>query len=421
MSASIRTIAVIGSGMAGLAAARRARQAGFEVTLFEARAGHGMDAHALPVHEGVVDVPLRVMSPRRWPSVLSLAAEMGVGSFAVDTFVSCSTEDRQTWFRSGRLPLTGWPFVGHWRYFNLQALRVARGLAQLSRVAKDTQTRSGDETLATLLQRESFDEKFWRALALPLLTTICTCDERDLLAWPAGQLLSLLDEIMHGDTLVRLQGGTAALVCALAEGLELISGSPVTRVLDQGEQVLVRNARGEGGLFDRVIVATQANELDFLEGEPYRQERKVLSSIRYARGELIVHADERFMPRDRRDWTALNFQSTAGFEAAMFTVWVNAVEPSLTDAPPVFQTWNPLFAPQPDTVLAAVPFQRAVVHSGNAAVLESLQQWHRQPGRRVFYCGSWAHEGVPLLETAVRSAETAVELLGEQQRHGAEA
>lgn len=420
MSAPIRTIAVIGSGMAGLAAARRARQVGFDVTLFEARTGHGMDAHALSVHGGVVDVPLRVMSPDRWRSVLSLAAEMGVGSFAVDTFVSCSTQDRQTWFRSGRVPFTGWPFVGHWRYLNLQALGVARGLARLSRMAKHPAAQSGDETMAALLRRSSFDEQFWRALVLPLLTTICTCDERDLLAWPAAQLLPLLDDIMHGDRLLRLQGGTGALVAALAEGLTLVSGSPVRRVAEHDDQVLVRNARGDGGLFDRVIIATQANELDFLEGESCRQEREVLSTIRYARGELIVHADERFMPRNRRDWTALNFQSSAGFEAAMFTVWVNAVEPSLTDAPPVFQTWNPLFAPQPDKVLAAVPLQRAVVHGGNAAVLRSLQQWHRQPGRRIFYCGSWAHEGVPLLETAVRSAEAAVALLS-AQGHGAEA
>ena len=415
---SIGSIAVIGSGMAGLAAARRARQAGFEVTVFEARAGHGMDAHAVPVHGGVVDVPLRVMNPNHWHSVLALAEEVGVGSFPVDTFVSCSTDDRCTWFRSGRVPLTGWPFVGHLRYLNARALNVGRSLTKLSRLSRSFSDVPAEETLAALLRREAFDETVWRGLILPLLITICTCDERDLMAWPAGQLLGLLDEIMHGERLVRLQGGTGALVAALSEGLSLVSGSPVTRVCDQGDQVLVCNARGEERRFDRVIIATQANELDFLDAQAYRQEREVLSAIRYARGTLIVHADERFMPRDRRDWAALNFQSAAGLESVMFTVWVNAVEPTLADAPPVFQTWNPLFAPHPDMVLASVALQRAVVHSGNAAVLRSLQQWHGQPGRRVFYCGSWAHEGVPLLETAVRSAETVVELVS-AQGHGA--
>ncbi|MGM0769049.1 MAG: FAD-dependent oxidoreductase [Pseudomonadota bacterium] len=38
------SIAVIGSGMAGLAAAYRARCAGHDVTVFEARDSHGMEA-----------------------------------------------------------------------------------------------------------------------------------------------------------------------------------------------------------------------------------------------------------------------------------------------------------------------------------------------------------------------------------------
>jgi len=51
------SIAVIGSGMAGLAAAYRARRAGHAVTVFEARNSHGMDAHALKAEGGLVDVP----------------------------------------------------------------------------------------------------------------------------------------------------------------------------------------------------------------------------------------------------------------------------------------------------------------------------------------------------------------------------
>ena len=102
----------------------------------------------------------------------------------------------------------------------------------------------------------------------------------------------------------------------------------------------------------------------------------------------------------------------------MFTVWVNAVEPSLTARPVVLQTWNPLFAPEARCVHARVPLQRAVVHAGTAAILAQLEDWHRQPGRRIFYCGSWAHPGVPLLETAVRSAQKVVDIVLREQLQG---
>ncbi len=69
------SIAVIGSGMAGLAAAYRARNSGHSVTLFEAQTSHGMDAHALNLEGGLVDTPLRVMSPDSGPFVGSWTHE----------------------------------------------------------------------------------------------------------------------------------------------------------------------------------------------------------------------------------------------------------------------------------------------------------------------------------------------------------
>ncbi|MFU8765476.1 MAG: FAD-dependent oxidoreductase, partial [Haliea sp.] len=95
------TVAVVGSGMAGLAAAYGCRRAGFHVTLFEARSGHGMDAHAMAVAGGNVDLPLRVMSPRNWQSVLALAAEVGLSQHHVSALLGG---------RRGQLP-DGWQKV----------------------------------------------------------------------------------------------------------------------------------------------------------------------------------------------------------------------------------------------------------------------------------------------------------------------
>lgn len=399
------TIAVIGSGMAGLAAARMFKDAGKTVTVFEAQPRQGMNAHTVPFHQGMVDVPLRVMSPQAWRSVLALAAQVGVTTFEVNTYTSCSWLDQETWFRSSRIPLTQWPTVGSWRYLNGKSLRIAHGFIQLSRAIRELKKQGDSETtLGVFLQTHGFDALFWRGLVLPVLTTICTCSEESLLAWPALDLLTLLETIVHGDTLLRLQGGTTALVNALAADLDFRSGSPVAVVTQDEAGVLVKNQRGEGGRFSRVIVATQANQLDFLDPRQFAHEVAALQAIRFDQGELVVHSDPRFMPRRRSEWTALNYLMSKDLQASMFTVWVNAVEPTIAQAPPVFQTWNPLFAPAPEHTIARVPLARAVVHSGTQRALAELKRMHAEPSRRVFFCGSWAYPGVPLLESAVRSA-----------------
>jgi len=406
-------IAVIGSGMAGLAAARLMHQAGQQVTVFEAQQQRGMDAHSLYIHGGLIDVPLRVMSPQAWQSVLTLAEQVGVSTFPVDTYTSCSWDDRSTWFRSSRLPLLGLPWVGSWRHLNRQTLSLARGLKQLAEATETLREHPQDtRLLSEFLADEQFQPLFWRGLILPILTTICTCRESHLMAWPARDLMLLVNTILHGSTLRRLTGGTPALVAGLAQGLNFISGSPVVSVShhDNGQR-LVRNAGGYSDAFDRVIVATQANQLDFLSPADYPRERELLKDIRFDHGELWVHSDERFLPRRRSEWSALNFQMPRDLNETMFTVLVNAVEPTLRDAPPVLQTWNPLFEPAAEQVIARVPLARAVVHAGTRRVQDQLAALHAEPDRRVYFCGSWAYPGVPLLESAVRSAQAVAAVL----------
>lgn len=403
-------IAVIGSGIAGLTAAYGCMKRGHDVTVLEAEKSLGMAAHTLEFEQGVIDVPLRVISPDTWPSVVALAKEVGVDCYAVQTCTSCSWLDQSTWFRSGKLPLLNQAFVGSWRYLNFNALQVGLGLRQLAQLTRKLEQENASATLGQVLEQHSFSPKFWRGLMLPILTTICTCDEKHLLAWPALQLFQLLDDILQNDSLYRLKGGSTALVNALSEGVRLHVGSPVTAVNYSGDKVQVLNQRGEGGLYDRVIVATQANHTHFLDSEAFAAELEILQVIRFDSGMLWVHQDERFMPERRSDWTALNFQMDYQLRKPMFTVWVNAMEPSLVNASPVFQTWNPLYNPEPKTVLAQIPLQRAVVHVGTERAQKKLQQLHQQPDRRVFFCGSWAHEGVPLLESAVCSAHAVVAL-----------
>ena len=75
-------IAIIGSGIAGLAAARYSKQQGHHVTLFEKHASPGMAAHGFELqvggHEVLGDLPSRMFNRELWPSVGRLYDELNI-------------------------------------------------------------------------------------------------------------------------------------------------------------------------------------------------------------------------------------------------------------------------------------------------------------------------------------------------------
>ena len=185
-------------------------------------------------------------------------------------------------------------------------------------------------------------------------------------------------------------GGTSALAEKLGESLQWYSGNHVKRLDVRSQGIFLDSEKAALGPFSRVICAVQANQLDFLPPN-FSRERKLLSSFSYDTGTLWTHRDQRFMPRKRNNWRALHYQMSEGLDLSMFTVWVNSIEPTIPGSEPVFQTWNPLLEPEPQTVLSAVPLQRAVVSQKNSALISELARIHKEPDRRVFFVAPTPH------------------------------
>ena len=409
-------IAVIGSGMAGLAAGWMCREGGAEVTILEALANRGMDSHTQFLNDeggesGYVDLPLRVMSPHAWPTVLELCEKVGVQTFEVDTTVACSWLNAETWFRSSKLQfgsrMIPWAPLNY--LLRPETYRMLLGFIRLSRSVPEV-VDSG-LTLKEFADQHRTDPLFWKGLLYPILTTICTCDEKTLDQWPAQQILDLLQTIVFGARLLRLQGGTKALAEKLGEGLNWQNGIRVDKLVEKSSGIFLHSKNAGFGPFDYVICAVQANQLDFLP-EQYARESQLLNSFPYDSGTLWAHRDVRFMPERKQDWSPLHYQMDKEFRQSMFSVWVNPIEPTISHHQPVFQTWDPLFEPESEKVIAAVTMERAVINQDSQNLLRELDLLHKLPSRNVFFCGSYAAPGVPLLESAVRSAIKVVRHLG---------
>mgnify|MGYP001759721395 FL=1 len=402
-------IAIIGSGMAGLATARILKDAGYTVTIFEALSGRGMDSHSIEFEGGVIDAPLRVMNPYLWKNTLSLATHLGMKMFPVRTYMACSWlfEDRtETWLTTNRSRIGNFPIINNKKGIQQYGWRLVKGMLQLkTAINQFFKSKQQDITLAEFINQNHIEEVFWHGAVMPVLYTICTCNPKTIVEWPAKPLLTFLRQLTDGDALLRMQGGTPAFVDRLIDGVDIRSGSAITQVEQQGEKVKVVNTQGEQGLYDRVIVATPTSKVEeFLNTEQFADDIAILKQFRFEDGDLVIHTDTSVMPPRRKDWSVLSYMMDRKFTRQQFTVWMNAVEPTLVGKNPVFQTWRPVTEIDPKKIISTVKLTRAVVDSKTVALNKELQQRHKMPNRKVFFCGSWSCDGLPILESAVTSA-----------------
>jgi predicted NAD/FAD-binding protein len=410
-------IAVIGSGMAGLATARILKDAGHNITIFEALTGRGMDSHSTEFEGGLIDAPLRVMNPHLWKNTLSLATYLGIKTYPVRTYMACSWlfEDRtETWLTTTRSRIGNFPIINNRKGLQQYGWRLVKGMLQLkTAIAKFFKSKDQDITLAEFINQHDIEEVFWHGAVMPVLYTICTCNPKTIGEWPAKPLLIFLRQLTDGDALLRIQGGTPALVDKLIENINIQSGSAISKVTEQGDKVLVENNKGEQQLFDRVVVATPTTKIEeFLDPVQFADDIALLKQFRFEQGQLVIHTDPSVMPPKRKDWSVLSYMMDRKFIRQQFTVWLNSVEPSLVGKNAVFQTWQPVTEIDPKKVISTVTLTRAVVDSQTVALNKELQQRHKSANRKVFFCGSWSCDGLPILESAVTSAMHIAEIFG---------
>lgn len=279
---------MIGSGMAGLGPLihrKNSKDAGHNITIFEALPGRGMDSHSIEFEGGLIDAPLRVMNQHLWKNTLSLATHLGIKNFSSAYLYGMQIGylkiKQETWLTTSRTRIGNFPIINNRKGIKQYGWRLVKGMLQpKTAISQFFKSKNQDITLADFINHNDIEEVFWHGAVMPVLYTICTCDPKTIGEWPAKPLLIFLKQLTDGDALLRLHGGTPAFVDKLIEGIDIHSGSEITKVEEQGSAVLVENAQGEQFQFDRVVVATPTNKLEnFLNKQQFADDIALLQNL----------------------------------------------------------------------------------------------------------------------------------------------
>ncbi|KAJ2451497.1 hypothetical protein EV183_003575 [Coemansia sp. RSA 2336] len=422
------SVAVIGSGLAGLTTAYLLRRGGYEVELFEKASSIGMDAGSISVDGIRVDVPFRVFTPDYYPYLYSLYRHLGIEFSAADYSLGFSDENAHTLWSYTNLTLGDFQLPVTDNIARGQRLVVTRDWIRLvftcvRAVRAPAMLRPGGQldkiTIGQYLEKEQYSRIFVDRVFVPFIASLLTCSLSAARDYPANTVLHFVSKAVCGARLRKAKNGVQEVCEVLARGIKTHLGAGIQK-MEIKEKVLLVTDDDVEHWFDKVVLATPADTAARLlrsaqvsKEYPPADLLAALDAVPYEDTVVVTHRDTSVMPEKKAEWRGVNIRTSAASGHAMATHWINFVERTSTGrklSSPVFQTVDPLVKLSKDKIISKTSFHRSLVSLDSQARINSI---HRHQGTcGVWLVGTYTSPGVPLLEGCVRTAIDVARAMG---------
>ncbi len=298
------TVAVVGSGVAGLTAAW-ALHTSRDVTLYEADDRLGGHAHT---HERTgpsgrtvaVDTGFIVHNRRTYPTLLRLFADLGVQTQESEMSMSVRCDGCGLEYAGARR-LPGL-FAQGVRSLRPRYLRMLVEIKRFHRQATALLAREGDEMeLGEFLDRGGYSRYFRTHFMVPVVAAVWSTAPSQALRYPARYLLSFLDNhgmltVTGSPTWRTVVGGSGTYVERVAKELAAVrTSAPVTAVRRGLDHVEI-TADGRSESYDAVVIATHPHQALALLADPTAAETELLGAITYTVNDTVLHDDTSILP-----------------------------------------------------------------------------------------------------------------------------
>jgi uncharacterized protein len=307
------SVAVVGSGVAGLTAAYVLAKR-HSVTLLEADRRLGGHANTIAVTSGDgrelgLDTGFIVMNDRTYPTMLRLFGELGVStqdsemSFSVQC-QGCGLEYAGARGLAGMLPTPG--TLARPRY--LKMLGEVHRFHRHARVVLNS-PQADRQTLEAFLHEGGYSTYFRDHFLLPLTGAVWSSSPAGMLDFPARYLIRFFANhgmltVKHSPRWKTVCGGSRVYVAALAARLgDVRVNSPVHSVHREPGAAYV-----DGERFDRVVLACHPDQALRMLDDPSPDELAVLGAFAYSTNHTVLHTDGSLLPRAagaRASWNYL--------------------------------------------------------------------------------------------------------------------
>ena len=399
-------IAIIGSGISGLAAAHALRWRA-SVTLFESGAYFGGHTHTvdvtLPTSNGMVthgvDTGFLVFNERTYPNLIKLLAELKVETAKSDMSFSVKAAGSATcrgleWSGSSLNTV----FAQRRNLVSPRFLRMLRDVLRFNKLATGLAGAGQDvalmQPLGDFLHQHAFSTEFRDWYFLPMIGCIWSCPVDQMLQFPLATMIRFCHN--HGLLQVRdrpqwwtVTGGARQYVEKITEGIaDKRLNTPVQRVERDATGVrVVTDGRSER--FDKVVLATHPDQALALLGDATPLEAATLGAIRHQPNRAVLHTDASVLPSSKLAWAAWNYERGETPQVCLHYL-INRLQP-IPFAQPVLVSLNPMREIPRAHVLGEYEYAHPVFDLAAMAAQARVPQLQGQ--HHTYFCGAWMGYG----------------------------
>ncbi len=394
-------VAIIGTGIAGMGAAHFLQHE-YDITLFEKNTYVGGHTNTVTVDEDGVKVPIdtgfMVYNHVTYPNLIRLFAELNVPTKKTSMSFSVNHVPSGLEFSGSGLNEL---FAQRRNIFNPRYIRM---LLQINRFNEEcgevlTDPQFAEMTLGDYVKLKGFGEDFLYKYIVPMSSAVWSTPIDRMLQFPAFSLVRFFTN--HGFLGLKtqhqwytIQNGSQSYRERLIEPFrhKIHVKTPVVRVERNGMNATVILAGGERIEFDKVIVASHADEALSLLASPTEQEHALLSQFTYQENIAVLHTDERMMPRTKLAWSSWNYRIDEGKNglSPSTVYWMNSLQ-HVSKKRNYFVNINGEEFIDPQKVLKRIVYTHPVYTVAAQQAQSGLPELNRTGP--VYFCGSYFKYG----------------------------